>query len=106
CFGFRTTDCNSGMRLVRREFYRSLNMRCPGMEWASELLIKTAIRKGRYAEIPIRLRPDERGRPPHMRRWRDGWRHLKSIVMLAPNVTVLAPAAAFALAGAVLFPWH
>ena len=106
CFGFRTSDCNSGMRMVHRDFYRSLNMRCPGMEWASELLIKTAIRKGRYAEIPIRLRPDARGRPPHMRRWRDGWRHLKSIVMLAPNVTVLAPAAVLALAGGGIFRYH
>jgi glycosyltransferase involved in cell wall biosynthesis len=103
CFGLRTSDCNSGMRLVRRDFYRALNMRCSGMEWASELLIKTAIRKGLYAEIPIRLRPDARGRPPHMRRWRDGWRHLKSIVMLAPNVTVLLPSALLVVAAAVLF---
>ncbi|MCE9634840.1 MAG: glycosyltransferase family 2 protein [Planctomycetes bacterium] len=104
CFGFRTTDCNSGMRLVRRDFYRSLNMRCPGMEWASELLIKTAVRHGSYREVPIRLRPDQRGRPPHMRRWRDGWRHLKSIAMLAPNRVLLLPAALLA-AGSVL-AWH
>jgi hypothetical protein len=100
CFGFRTTDCNSGMRLVARDFYRTLHMRCAGMEWASELLIKTAVRGGRYGEVPIRLRPDQRGRPPHMRRWRDGWRHLKSIVMLAPNRVVLVPAALLAAAGA------
>lgn len=102
-FGFRTTDCNSGQRLVRRAFYRGLNMRCPGMEWASELLIKTAVRGGRYVEVPGRLRPDRRGRPPHMRRWRDGWRHLKSIVMLAPNRAVLVPAALLAAASALLW---
>ncbi|MGH2360109.1 MAG: glycosyltransferase family 2 protein [bacterium] len=106
CFGLRTSDCNSGMRLVRRAFYRELHMRCSGMEWASELLIKTAIRKGRYAEVPIRLRPDRRGRPPHMRRWRDGWRHLKSIVMLAPNITVLAPCAGLAVCAIILAPFH
>jgi GT2 family glycosyltransferase len=106
CFGLRTSDCNSGMRLVRREFYRGLNMRCPGMEWASELLIKTAIRRGRYTEVPIRLRPDQRGRPPHMRRWRDGWRHLKSIVMLAPNVTVLMPCVILSVCAAVLATIH
>jgi glycosyltransferase involved in cell wall biosynthesis len=104
CFGLRTSDCNSGMRLVRLEFYRGLEMRCPGMEWASELLIKTAIRRGRYAEIPIRLRPDQRGRPPHMKRWRDGWRHLKSIVMLAPNVTLVGPSLAAAAVGVALLP--
>jgi len=106
CFGLRTSDCNSGMRLVRRAFYRELNMRCSGMEWASELLIKTAIRKGRYTEVPIRLRPDQRGRPPHMRRWRDGWRHLKSIVMLAPNITVLVPCASLAACAIMLAPIH
>lgn len=106
CFGLRTTDCNSGMRLVRRAFYRELNMRCSGMEWASELLIKTAIRKGRYAEIPIRLRPDQRDRPPHMRRWRDGWRHLKSIVMLAPNITVFGPCACLIACALILAPIH
>lgn len=95
-FGFRTTDCNSGQRLVRTAFYRELNMRCPGMEWASELLIKTAVREGVYREVLGRLRPDQRGRPPHMRRWRDGWRHLKSIVMLAPNRAVLLPSALLA----------
>jgi hypothetical protein len=97
-FGLRTTDCNSGQRLVRRDFYRALNMRCAGMEWASELLIKTAIRGGRSVEVPCRLRPDRRGRPPHLRRWRDGWRHLKSIAMLAPNRAVLVPAALLAAA--------
>ncbi len=102
CFGLRTSDCNSGMRLIRRGFYRSLGMRCPGMEWASEMLIKTALRRGRYAEVAIHVRPDERGRPPHLRRWRDGWRHLKSIVMLAPNVTILSPSILVASAGAAL----
>lgn len=101
-FGFRTTDCNSGQRLVRRAFYRDLNMRCPGMEWASELLIKTAVRGGRYREVAGRLRPDQRGRPPHMRRWRDGWRHLKSIVMLAPNRALLLPAVLLTIGSATI----
>lgn len=106
CFGLRTSDCNSGMRMVRREFYRSLGMRCSGMEYSSEILLKTALRRGRYAEIPIHVRPDERGRPPHLRRWRDGWRHLKSIVMLAPNVTVLLPVLLVAIAGAAMWTLH
>lgn len=106
CFGLRTSDCNSGMRLVSRAFYRRLGMRCPGMEWASELLLKTALRGGRYGEVPIHVRPDERGRPPHLRRWRDGWRHLKSIVMLAPNVTVLGPAVLVLAGGVAAVEWN
>lgn len=106
CFGLRTSDCNSGMRILSRAFYRKLGMRCPGMEWASELLLKTALRGGRYGEIPIHVRPDERGRPPHLRRWRDGWRHLKSVVMLAPNVTILLPALLVALGGGAALAWE
>lgn len=96
-FGLHTSDCNSGMRLVRRSFYQRLPMRAPGMEWASELLIKSAIMHVRYAEVPIVLRPDQRGRAPHLRRWRDGWRHLKSIVLLSPNRLVLLPSAVILL---------
>lgn len=105
-FGLRTSDCNSGQRLIRRSAYRELSMRCPGMEWASEVLIKTAVRGGRYAEVPGRLRRDRRGRPPHLRRWRDGWRHLKSIVMLAPNRAVLVPAALVAAGSTVFWTSH
>jgi len=91
-FGLKTSDCNSGMRLLRTDFYRSLPMRAPGMEWASELIIKSKIMRGRHAEIPVNLRKDQRGRAPHMRRWRDGWRHLKTIVLLAPNRLIFLPA--------------
>jgi hypothetical protein len=103
-FGLRTSDCNSGQRLVRTAFYRELNMQCAGMEWASELLIKTAVRDGRYREVPVPLRRDRRGRPPHLRPWRDGWRHLKSIVMLAPNRAVALPAVLLAAASAAALP--
>ena len=77
-----TTDCNSGMRLVKKSFYKKLNMRNSGMEWASELLLKTALKKGKYLEIPIRFLKDKRRHPPHLSTWSDGWRHLKSIILL------------------------
>lgn len=80
-----TTDCNSGMRLIKRDFYRTLNMRNSGMEWASELLLKTALRKGSYFEVPIEFKKDLRNRSPHLSRWADGWRHLKAIVLLKPS---------------------
>lgn len=80
-----TTDCNSGMRLIKRSFYQKLNMRNSGMEWASELLLKTAIHKGKYREVNINFAKDRRNRPPHLSRWADGWRHLKTIILLKPK---------------------
>lgn len=77
-----TTDCNSGMRLVKKSFYQTLNMRNSGMEWASELLLKTAVKKGKYMEVPIRFLKDKRQRRPHLSTWSDGWRHLKVIILL------------------------
>lgn len=80
-----TTDCNSGMRIVKKDFYKKLNMRNAGMEWASELLIKTALSKGRYAEVPIKFAKDKRIGKPHLSSWSDGWRHLKAIILLKPS---------------------
>ncbi len=93
-----TTDCNSGMRLIRKSFYKQLNMRNSGMEWASELLLKTALRKGKYLEVPIRFLKDKRNRPPHLSRWSDGWRHLKAIILLKPESLLITMAVAFLLA--------
>lgn len=88
-YGLPTSDCNSGMRLIRRRFYLHLQMKNAGMEWASELLIKTALEKGVYREVPITLYPDQRGRRPHLAAWSDGWRHLKAIVLLKPNILLV-----------------
>lgn len=90
-FDIRTSDCNSGMRLIRRSYYASLNMRAAGMEWASELLIKTQLKGGKIVEVPIRYHRDGRGHAAHLRRWRDGWRHLKTIIFLSPNRLILIP---------------
>jgi hypothetical protein len=59
------------------------------MEWASELLLKTALKKGIYAEVPISFYPDKRRTNPHLARWADGWRHLKAILLIRPNVLFL-----------------
>lgn len=80
-----TTDCNSGMRLVKRRFYLKLNMHNSGMEWASELLLKTALVGGKYLEVTIRFLKDKRNRRPHLSTWSDGWRHFKTIVLLKPS---------------------
>lgn len=88
-YGLKTTDCNSGMRMIKKSFYKKLHMRNSGMEWASELLLKTALAKGKYGEVPINFHKDKRGAKPHLLRWADGWRHLKAIVLIKPNYLFL-----------------
>lgn len=84
-YRIKTTDCNSGMRMVKKSFYQTLHMRNSGMEWASELLLKTALYRGRYAEVSINFHRDQRERSSHLLRWVDGWRHFKAIILLKPN---------------------
>ena len=88
-YGIKTTDCNSGMRLIKKDFYMKLHMRNSGMEWASELILKTALIGGEYAEVPINFYRDRRGSVPHLARWTDGWRHLKAILLIKPNFLFL-----------------
>jgi glycosyltransferase involved in cell wall biosynthesis len=85
-----TSDCNSGMRAVRRDRYEVLQLACPGMEYASEMLVRVAQVELRYVEVPIGFRKDRRSRPPHLRRWRDGWRHLRFILGGAPELFTIA----------------
>lgn len=88
-YKINTSDCNSGMRAVKKSFYQQLYMKNSGMEWASELLIKTALKKGKYFEVPIHFYKDQRKRKPHLRRWEDGWRHLKVIILLKPELLIV-----------------
>ena len=91
-YGLPTSDCNSGMRALRRNHYPELQLICPGMEYATEMLIGAAQAKLRYTEVPIHFRKDARSRAPHLRRWRDGWRHLRFILANGPeSVTVIPP---------------
>lgn len=83
------SDCNSGMRMIKKQFYQKLRMKNSGMEWASELLIKTKLNDGYYAEIPINFYKDKRIGRPHLKRWEDGWRHLKVIILLRPSILFL-----------------
>lgn len=71
-------DFHCGLRAVDREATRQLGLRESGMEFASEMVVKATLAGWRIAEIPIVLSPDGRSRPPHLRSWRDGWRHCAS----------------------------
>jgi len=79
------SDINCGMRGLRRDIVGKLGLNCGGMEFASEMIIKTAKLGLKIEEIPTDLRPDKRGKKPHLRTFRDGWRHLRFLLLLSPT---------------------
>ncbi len=83
-FGSKLTDCNSGFRAFRRDRLTAWNVSSPGMEFASELLVNALRAGAKIVEVPITLRCDRRNRPPHLQTWRDGMRHLLTILARAP----------------------
>jgi glycosyltransferase involved in cell wall biosynthesis len=101
-FGLRVTDSQSGMRAFTREAYRRLRLHAAGMEFASEMLIQAARAGLRIAEVPITFHPDQRGRPPHLHPLRDGWRHLKLMLIYSPTVLFLIPGGLLMGIGALL----
>lgn len=78
-------DSNSGFRCFLKTSYLGWNIRSTGMEFASELLIKSLIHQSKISHVPVSLHPDKPGRIPHLRTWRDGMRHLLRILLYAPN---------------------
>jgi glycosyltransferase involved in cell wall biosynthesis len=98
-------DSHCGMRGFTRAVYDQMDLRSTGMEFASEFVIKAAQLRAKIAEIPITLWPDKRGRPPHLRSFRDGWRHLRFMLLYAPNWLFLLPGAALVAIGLALVFW-
>lgn len=101
--GTRITDCNTGYRAMPKAAFLELGLRAHGFEAASEMIALAAIRHVPIFEVPIVQRPPPSGRQPHLRRWRDGWRHLKTIILHAPDRVLLRPGLATLLMGALLF---
>ena len=94
-------DFHCGMRGFTRDAFRKIGARSPGMEFASEMIIN-AHRAGLVIrEVPIKLYPDKRGRPPHLRSFRDGWRHLRLIIAHAPDTMYLIPGMTLLAVGVV-----
>ncbi len=85
------TDFHCGMRGFRRDFSQSLDLRATGMEFASEMIIKATLSQARITEIPITLHKDGRDRAPHLRTWKDGWRHLRFMLLYCPRWLFLLP---------------
>ena len=90
---FRTPakDFHCGLRAFSVDAYRRMDLRTTGMEFASEMVIKASLQGMRVSEVPTVLRPDKRGRPPHLRPWRDGWRHLRFMMLFSPRWLFLIP---------------
>jgi hypothetical protein len=85
-------DVHCGMRAFTKELYQRLDQQCTGMEFASENIIKASLLGARMTEVPITLRPDGRvSHPPHLKTFRDGWRHLRFYLMYSPRWLFLQP---------------
>ncbi len=94
-FGTRITDVNCGMRAFTRQTVEKLQLVSGGMEFASEMVIKAGIYGLKIAEIPCSLHDNKKDRQPHLNTWRDGWRHLRLILLFAPHIV-------FALSGWIM----
>lgn len=98
-FSSRVGDFHCGLRGVERAALLRLGLCAPGMEFASEMIVKATLARWRIAEVPTMLSPDGRSRPPHLRSWRDGWRHLRFLLMMSPRWLMLYPGAFLIAAG-------
>jgi Glycosyl transferase family 2 len=98
-FQSRVGDFHCGLRGVRRASVANLGLRAPGMEFASEMIVKATLAGWRVAEVPTVLAAAGRSRPPHLRSWRDGWRHLRFLLMMSPRWLMLYPGALLLFVG-------
>ena len=104
-FGSSCGDFHCGLRGVRRDSALAMELRTGGMEYASEMVVKSHLLGMRVAEVPTTLSPDGRSRPPHLRRWRDGWRHLRFLLLYSPRWLFLYPGLALMLGALAIGAW-
>lgn len=95
-------DFHCGLRGYNREAIQGLQLQTTGMEYASEMVVQATLHKLKMIEVPTTLSPDGRTRPPHLRSWRDGWRHLKFLMMYSPNWTFLYPGLILSIIGLIM----
>jgi glycosyltransferase involved in cell wall biosynthesis len=101
-FGIPVRDFHCGLRAFRRDSILALNLRTTGMEFASEMVVKSSLAGLRMTEVPTTLSPDGRSRPPHLRSWRDGWRHLRFLLLYSPRWLFFYPGLIALAAGVTL----
>jgi glycosyltransferase involved in cell wall biosynthesis len=98
-------DFHCGIRAFSKDAYARLGLRTTGMEFASEMVVKSSLLGQRMTEVPTTLKKDGRSRPPHLKTWRDGWRHLRFLLMYSPRWLFLFPGLALMLVGLGLMVW-
>lgn len=98
-------DFHCGIRAFRRDKLMELGLRTSGMEFATEMVVRAQLAHLRISEVPTTLRPDGRTRAPHLRTWRDGWRHLRFLLAFSPRWLLLYPSASFQAIGLMGLLW-
>jgi Glycosyl transferase family 2 len=95
-------DFHCGLRGFRRDSAIALGLQATGMEFASEMVVKATLAKQKITEVPTTLKKDGRSRPPHLRSWRDGWRHLRFLLLFSPRWLFFLPGIVIGAAGLVI----
>jgi len=98
-------DFHCGLRGFSMQAYRRMDLQTTGMEFASEMVVKASLFGMKIVEVPTTLSPAGRDRPPHLRSWRDGWRHLRFLMMYSPRWSFLYPGLALMIGGTALALW-
>jgi glycosyltransferase involved in cell wall biosynthesis len=101
-FRIPVRDFHCGLRAFRRDAILALDLRTTGMEFASEMVVKSSLAGLRMTEVATTLSPDGRSRPPHLRSWRDGWRHLRFLLLFSPRWLFFYPGLIMLAAGVTL----
>lgn len=98
-------DFHCGLRGLSREAFYRMKLQTTGMEFASEMVVKATMLGMKISEVPTTLSKDGRSRPPHLRSWRDGWRHLRFMLLFSPNWLFFYPGILLMLVGLILGGW-
>src|SRR5271165_6547534 len=98
-------DFHCGLRGFDRAAILGLDLQASGMEFATEMVVKATVAKLRLIEVPTKISPDGRGRPPHLRSWRDGWRHLRFLLLFSPRSLFLYPGFGLFAIGCLAMAW-
>jgi glycosyltransferase involved in cell wall biosynthesis len=104
-FSSRVRDFHCGLRGFSVDAFRRMRLNTTGMEFASEIVVKASLASMKISEVPISLHKDGRSRPPHLRTWRDGWRHLRFLLLFCPRWLFVIPGLALLLLGSLMTLW-
>lgn len=98
-------DFHCGLRGFSKASYKAMGLRTTGMEFASEMVVKASLYGMKVTEVPTTLSPDRRSRPPHLRSWRDGWRHLRFLFLYSPRWLFYYPGLLLMIVGLTVCAW-